>query len=58
LYQREDDKEEVVARRLQVYSEQTAPIINYYSKLGLLKSISAVGGVEEITQLAITSISK
>jgi adenylate kinase len=58
LYQREDDKEEVVARRLQVYSEQTAPIINYYSKLGLLKSISAVGGVKEITQLAITSISK
>jgi adenylate kinase len=58
LYQREDDKEEVVARRLQVYSEQTAPIINYYSKLGLLKSISAVGDVKEITHLAITSISK
>jgi adenylate kinase len=58
LYQREDDKEEVVARRLQVYSEQTAPIINYYSNLGLLKSISAIGGVKEITQLAISSISK
>lgn len=58
LYQREDDKEEVVARRLEVYTEQTAPIINYYSKLGLLKSISAVGDVKEITQLAITSISK
>jgi adenylate kinase len=58
LYQREDDKEEVVARRLQVYTEQTAPIINYYSKAGLLKSISALGNVAEITQLAITSITK
>jgi adenylate kinase len=58
LYQREDDKEEVVARRLQVYTEQTAPIIDYYSKAGLLKSISALGNVAEITQLAITSITK
>jgi adenylate kinase len=58
LYQREDDKEEVVARRLQVYTEQTAPIIDYYSKAGLLKSISALGDVSEITQLAIKSLSK
>jgi len=58
LYQREDDKEEVVARRLEVYTEQTAPIINYYSKAGLLKSISALGDVGEITQLAITSVTR
>jgi len=58
LYQREDDKEEVVARRLEVYTEQTAPIIDYYSKAGLLKSISALGDVSEITQLAIKSITK
>ena len=58
LYQREDDKEEVVARRLEVYTEQTAPIIDYYSKAGLLKSISALGDVSEITQLAIKSLKK
>jgi adenylate kinase len=58
LYQREDDKEEVVARRLEVYTEQTAPIIDYYSKTGLLKSISALGDVSEITQLAIKSLTK
>ena len=58
LYQREDDKEEVVARRLQVYTEQTAPIIDYYSKAGLLKSISALGDVSEITQSAIKSLTK
>ncbi|CAB5147962.1 unannotated protein [freshwater metagenome] len=58
LYQREDDKEEVVARRLQVYTEQTAPIIDYYSKAGLLNSISALGDVSQITQLAIKSLTK
>jgi len=58
LYQREDDKEEVIARRLEVYTEQTAPIIDYYSKAGLLKSISALGDVAEITQLAIKSLTK
>ena len=58
LYQREDDKEEVVARRLEVYTEQTSPIIDYYSKAGLLKSISALGDVSEITQLAIKSLTK
>jgi len=58
LYQREDDKEEVVARRLEVYTEQTAPIIDYYNKAGLLKSISALGDVSEITQLAIKSLTK
>jgi adenylate kinase len=58
LYQREDDKEEVVARRLEVYTEQTAPIVHYYSKAGLLKSISALGDVSEITQLAIKSLTK
>jgi adenylate kinase len=58
LYQREDDKEDVVARRLEVYTEQTAPIIDYYGKAGLLKSISALGDVSEITQLAIKSLTK
>jgi adenylate kinase len=58
LYQREDDKEEVVARRLQVYTEQTAPIIDYYSKAGLLNNISALGDVSQITQLAIKSLTK
>jgi len=45
LYQREDDKEEVIARRLEIYSQQTAPIISYYKKAGILKSISAIGDV-------------
>jgi adenylate kinase len=54
LYQREDDKEEVIARRLEIYSQQTAPIISYYKKAGILKSISAIGDVSEITQKVIS----
>ena len=54
LYQREDDKEEVISRRLEIYSQQTAPIISYYKKAGILKSISAIGDVSEITQKVIS----
>ncbi len=56
LYQREDDKEEVIAHRLDVYSEQTAPIIDYYRKTGLLKTISAIGEVNEIAERAIAAL--
>jgi adenylate kinase len=54
LYQREDDKEEVVSRRLEIYSEQTEPIISFYKSAGLLKNISALGEVSEITKNAIS----
>ena len=56
LYQREDDKEEVLTRRLDIYSEQTMPIIKYYEKFGLLKNISALGDVNEITDKAIAAL--
>ena len=42
LYQREDDKEETVKKRLDVYQEQTAPIIDYYAKKNILHKF--VGG--------------
>jgi adenylate kinase len=57
LYQREDDKEEVIARRLEVYEEQTAPIIAFYRSEGILLTIPAVGTVAEITEQAITALS-
>jgi adenylate kinase len=56
VYQREDDKAEVIKRRLEVYSEQTAPIIAFYRNEGLLISVSAVGSVEAITDLAISAL--
>ncbi len=56
LYQREDDKEEVVTRRLEIYSDQTAPIVEFYKSAGLLKIISALGDVSEITKKAISTL--
>ena len=56
LYQREDDKEDVVARRLEIYTQQTQPIISFYNALGLLKNISALGEVSEITKRAIAAL--
>ena len=58
LYQREDDKEEVIAKRLSVYEEQTAPIVHFYRAEGLLITISADGEVSEITDRAITALSR
>jgi adenylate kinase len=48
LIQREDDKEEAILHRLEVYAEQTEPLIDYYTKLNLLKSIDAKGEPKEI----------
>ena len=45
---RADDQPEAVRRRLQVYREQTEPLVEYYDKAGILKRIPAVGSVEEV----------
>jgi adenylate kinase len=58
LYQREDDKEEVIARRLEVYEEQTAPIISFYRNEGILLTIPAVGTVAQITEQSISALSR
>lgn len=57
-YIREDDKAEVVKRRLEVYAEQTAPIISFYRSEGLLITVTAVGEVEEITASAISALTR
>ena len=57
VYQREDDKAEVIARRLEVYQEQTAPIVSFYRNEGLLISVGALGSVEDITAQAISALS-
>jgi adenylate kinase len=48
LYQRDDDKEATIRERLAVYNSQTAPLINYYEKKGLLRRVKGVGPIEEI----------
>ena len=58
LYQRDDDKEEVIQRRLEVYADQTAPIVGFYRNEGLLRTISALGSVDEVAGRAISALSK
>ena len=58
LIQREDDKAEVISRRLEVYKEQTAPIISFYRNEGLLITVAAVGSVQEITNRCIAALSQ
>ncbi len=55
LYQREDDREETIRRRLEVYDEQTAPLKSYYEAASLLRRIDALGTIESV-QAAIQNI--
>ncbi len=50
LIQRPDDTEEAIVNRLEVYQQQTAPLIDFYRSKGVLKDISATGTPEEIFQ--------
>ena len=48
LFQRPDDNEETVRRRLAIYRERTQPLIDYYAKKGLLRRIDADGSLEDV----------
>jgi adenylate kinase len=48
LFQRDDDKEETIKKRLDVYQKQTAPLIDYYSKKNIMKTVMGVGSIGEI----------
>ncbi|MEV0036269.1 adenylate kinase [Streptomyces sp. NPDC056909] len=56
LYQRDDDSEETVRTRLEVYHTQTEPIIDYYRAQGLVVTISALGKVTEVTERAMRAL--
>ncbi|MQA95485.1 MAG: adenylate kinase [Streptosporangiales bacterium] len=56
LYQRDDDREEVVRHRLEVYQEQTAPLVSFYAEEGILVGIDATGPVEEVTERALAAL--
>ncbi|MFE0249580.1 adenylate kinase [Streptomyces sp. NPDC059010] len=58
LYQRDDDSEETVRKRLEVYHTQTEPIIDYYKAQGLVVTISALGKVEEVTARAMEALQR
>ena len=56
LYQREDDVPEAVSRRIKVFAEQTAPLIQYYSRKGNLVEVNGEGSIEEVRESLINAI--
>ena len=56
LFQRDDDQPDTIRRRLEVYDEQTAPLVDYYRDAGLLCTIDATGPVDEVTRRAIAAL--
>ena len=50
LYQRDDDKREVIENRYDVYEQATAPLIGFYKERGLLVDVDGARGTEEVTE--------
>jgi adenylate kinase len=56
LYQRDDDNAETVERRIKVYFEQTAPLIDYYRSHGLLVEIDGTQPIDKVTEQMLAAI--
>jgi adenylate kinase len=56
LYQREDDAEQTVRARLQVYASSTSPLLDYYGRSGLLAEIDGIGRPEEIEHRILSAL--
>jgi adenylate kinase len=56
LYHRDDDHPETVRHRLEVYAEQTAPLVEFYDERAQLVVINALGTVEDVTERAIDAL--
>ena len=50
VIQRDDEKPDVVKKRLEVYKKQTEPLISYYNKKGILVNIDACPSIEEVSK--------
>ena len=57
LYQREDDTSDAVSKRIQVYSNQTAPLIEYYKERGNLVEINGEQSIEDVRKDLLETIS-
>ena len=50
FYLRDDDKEEVVRNRLEVFRQNTEPVLDYYNKQNIVKSIEGLGSIAEVSK--------
>ncbi|GAA4831210.1 adenylate kinase [Luteimicrobium xylanilyticum] len=53
---REDDTEEAIARRLDIYAEQTAPLTDAYAERGLLVRVDGIGEIDEVTKRLVAAL--
>ena len=58
LYQRADDTEETVKKRLDVYFAETAPLVDYYARSGKLLEIDGEGSVESVERRIVESLGR
>jgi adenylate kinase len=58
LYQREDDKKATVENRIKVYTEQTAPLIEYYSSRKILVKIDGTKSIDQVSKELLSAIEK
>jgi len=58
LVQREDDKEEVVKHRLDLYKNETLPVIDFYKSINRVIEVDGEGTPEEVLNLIITKLKK
>ena len=56
LYQRNDDKEEVIRKRLEVYNKQTAPLVDHYKKKGIVSEIDGEQPIPKIFEDVVESL--
>ena len=54
LFQRDDDQEETIRKRLQVYADQTAPLISYYNDAGLLMELDGMRPIAQVQDKMLT----
>jgi adenylate kinase len=53
---RADDTEEVIRRRMDVYAEQTEPLVRVYSEKGLLVKVDGMGAMDEVTERLLAAL--
>ena len=58
FYLREDDKEEVIRKRMEVFRKSTEPVLNYYKKQGKVISVNGLGSVEEVNKELLKTLYK
>jgi adenylate kinase len=56
VVQREDDTEDAIGRRLELYRRQTAPLLEFYLKANLLVSVNGTGSPDQVTRRAVRAI--